>query len=227
MNTTQQINLVIVDDHPVMRRGLAVILEQNKNFRVVGQADGESDAQEVLTRTSPDCIIVDISLKDGNGLELVKKVRTHFPQIYILVVSMYEESLYAERALRAGAKGYVTKQEAADRIVDALHIVLQGGIYVSEPLARKIMGRVFSNDSSPQETGVRSLTDRELQIFELLGHGKDIHEIAEILQLSSRTVETHRYNIVNKLNLKKSSELIRETIYWIQVENRKVPSERF
>ena len=222
MKSDKPAELVIVDDHPVMRRGLTAILEQDKNFRVTGQADGESDALEVFARVSPDCAIVDISLKDGNGLELIKKMKNSFPQIAIVVVSMYQESLYAERALRAGAKGYVTKEEAADRIAEALRVVLQGGVYVSEPLARKIMSRIFSNDSSSCQTGIPSLTDRELQIFEFLGHGKTVSDIAELLQLSARTVESHRYNILNKLNLKKASELVQEAIYWVQVENQKV-----
>lgn len=221
MIKSKRISAVIIDDHPVMRRGLAAILEQDKTFCVAGQADGETDAMELLKKVQADCAIVDIALKDGNGLELIKKMRTSFPDILILVVSMYEESLYAERALRAGAKGYVTKQEAANHIVDALNIVMRGGIYVSEPLSHKIMGRLYSHDAASRETGIKSLTDRELQVYELLGHGKDIHEIAGILRVSSRTVEVHRYNILNKLNLKKSSELVQEAIYWVQVENKK------
>ena len=223
MNEQKQTSLLIVDDHPVMRQGLAMVLAQDKSFRVAAQADGETDALEALEKFLPDCAIVDISLKDGNGLDLIKKMKASFPQVMILVISTYEESLYAERALRAGAKGYVTKQEAADRILDALRVVMEGGVYVSEPLAQKIMSRLFSGEvSSAGETGITSLTDRELQVFELLGSGKDIHEIAQTLKLSSRTVEAHRYNILNKLNLKKSSELVQEAIYWTQVENRKI-----
>ncbi len=221
MEPDKPIKIVIIDDHPVMRQGLAAILEQEKNFKVVGHAEGQSEALEVFAAQPVDCAIVDISLKEGGGLDLIKKMRADFPQIHILVVSMYEESLYAERALRAGAKGYVTKREAAECIVEALSVILQGEIYVSGALSRKIIGRMFSSQTPLTESGVQSLTDRELQIYEFLGHGKDLREIAETLGLSVRTVETHRYNILNKLNLKKSSELIQEAIYWVQVENRK------
>ena len=222
MNPPKSLEVVIVDDHPVMRRGLEAILLQHGGFKIAGQADGESAALEVISKTSADCALVDLSLREGSGLDLVKKLKQNFPQLPVVVVSMHEESLYAERALRAGAKGYVTKEDAADHVVEAIQTVLRGGIYVSAPLSQKIMGRLFSSPASESSTGIESLTDRELQIFEFFGEGKDVNEIAQILQLSSRTVETHRYNIINKLNLKKSSEMLQRAIHWVQVENRKV-----
>ncbi len=148
MEINRQLNLVIVDKHPLMRQGLAVIIQQNKNFKVVGEAGNAVEALEVINHSLPDCAIVDIAMKDPGGLSLIKMVKDRFPQVWIMVISDYEESFYAERALRSGARGYVTKQEAADTIADALETIRQGGVYVSEPLGRKIMGRLFNDGAA-------------------------------------------------------------------------------
>jgi DNA-binding NarL/FixJ family response regulator len=178
---------------------------------VCGEADDAHTAMEAIDKTVPDLALVDISLKDTYGIELVKDIKAQHPQVRTLVLSMHDESLYAERALRAGARGYMTKQEASKKVVGAIRQVLGGGIYVSEKMAGVLLGRVAGDkqgDGSPADR----LSDRELEIFQLLGEGLAVREIAKRLHVSTKTVEAHRTHIKEKLNIRTSPELLRYAI---------------
>ena len=210
--------IMIVDDHPVMRKGLSEVLLSCEQFEICGEADGQSAALELLKNIRPNLIIIDITLKEGSGIELIKQIKASDRSLKMLVVSMHEESLYAERALRAGAKGYLTKQQASSKIIDASIAVLNDKIYVSEDMSQIMMERLIGGETETAENRINVLTNRELEIFEHMGHGKDIKEIAKLLGLSFRTIEAHRTNIMAKFRLKKASELVKEAIYWIQVE---------
>lgn len=203
--------IMIVDDHPIMREGLAQLINQEKDLAICGQFEEATKAFEAVATLKPDIAIVDISLKGSSGIELLKNIKVHYPKLLVLVLSMHDESLYAERVLRAGASGYIMKQEATDRVLIALRRVLNGEIYLSEKMSAKLMhqlvgGRV--NSGSLMER----LSDRELEVFGLIGQGRGTREIAEQLHLSVKTIESHRAHIKEKLNLKNATELVHRAI---------------
>lgn len=213
--------LLIVDDHPVMRQGLAQLLNLEKDFTVCGQAgsapQGLSSARSML----PDLAIVDISLKGASGLDLVKDMHSFLPKLPVLVLSMHDETIYAERALRAGAKGYVMKQEAAESVITAIRRLLAGQIYLSDAMNSRLVNR-FASGALPAD-GKRSivgrLTDRELQILQQIGLGRGTRHIAEDLHISVKTVETHRAHLKEKLQLRNAPELVRFAIEWARSED--------
>ncbi|WP_035610728.1 response regulator transcription factor [Haloferula sp. BvORR071] len=205
--------IVLVDDHPMVRERLAELINRESDMIVCGEAEDRGEALEVITREQPRLAIVDLSLKRSSGLDLIKDLRTLQPQLLILVLSMQEEDLYAERVIRAGAHGYITKQEATRKILEAIRQVLEGRIFMSSQLSGDILSRMLGKNRSSTDP-LKELTDRELQVFDLVGQGYAARYIAEHLGLDSKTVETYRARIKDKLELKDSSELLRRAIAW-------------
>jgi DNA-binding NarL/FixJ family response regulator len=212
--------ILIVDDHPMMRRGLTDTLESEPGFEVVLQLERAEQVLDVLDNYELDLMIIDVSLPGMNGIELVKNVIFQKPDQKILVISRHEESLYAERALRAGAKGYIMKFEPSDVLLKAVKKVIGGGIYVSEELNEKLLMNAMHGKKDPEASTVDLLSDRELEVFELIGHGKSSTEIAEQLHLAAKTVETYRSRIKEKMDFKNSTEMIFHAVKW--VENEKI-----
>jgi DNA-binding NarL/FixJ family response regulator len=206
--------ILIVDDHPMMRQGLAQLIGAESDLAICGESENAEHALDAINSLKPDLVIADISLPGKNGLELIKDFQAIQPDLPILVISMHDESLYAERVLRAGGRGYIMKQEGGKKLMQAIRQVLEGKIYVSEKMSADILemfsGRRAGSESSP----VEKLTDREFEVFQLLGQGKGTRDIAEKLHLSVKTVEVHRANIKAKLKLKSASELIRFAVRW-------------
>ncbi len=206
--------ILLVDDHPVMRQGLRELLSREPDLEICGEAEDALEAVRLVESLSPDLMIVDISLKGSSGIDLMKRIRAMHPEVRMLVASMHDEVLYADRALRAGAMGYVSKQEAAEMLLDAVRHVLRGGVYMSPEMRARILARAPGEpkgDGSP----VASLSDRELEVFEAIGTGRSTREIAEQLHLSVKTIETHRENIKRKLGLAGNIELIQRSCRWV------------
>jgi DNA-binding NarL/FixJ family response regulator len=209
-------SVYVVDDHPIVRQGLVDLINQQNDLMVCGQSETAEEALEDLKQVKPSIMIVDISLKGMNGLELVKNIYSRFPAIYILVLSMHSESHYAERAIRAGAKGYMAKDEAVDKVLTAIRMILKGKFYLREEWMGSILLRFVHGKSSHQAGEVSALTNRELEVFESLGKGIGTRDIAEKLSLSVKTIETYRERIKDKLNLKNAAELLQRAVYWVQ-----------
>ena len=206
--------ILIVDDHPMMRTGLAQLIGNEDDLKVCGEADNAAQALDAVAKQKFDLALVDISLPDKNGLELIKDIRTLKPELPILVVSMHDESLYAERVIRAGALGYITKQEATRKILVAIRRVLEGIIYLNEKIASRIISRLTAHAGAVAATPAELLSDRELQVFDLTGRGQNTKEIATRLHLAVKTIETYRARIRGKLKLKNTSELLQSAISW-------------
>lgn len=213
--TTGVARILIVDDHPIVREGLAARINRQPDLKVCGEAEDVADALELVKTTRPDLIIVDLSLKTGQGLELIKKVKARSEETKMLVSSMYDESLYAERALRAGAQGYINKQEISDKIIDAIRMVLSGKMYLSQRMTERLLQRAVGSAPQIVQSPIETLSDRELEIFKMIGKGCTTRQIANELHLSIKTVETHRENIKGKLNIPNSAELSREAVQWV------------
>jgi DNA-binding NarL/FixJ family response regulator len=213
--------LLIVDDHPMMRTGLAQLIDNEGDLKVCAEADNAGQAINAVSKQKFDLALVDISLPDKNGLELIKDLRALNPDLPILVVSMHDELVYAERVLRAGARGYIMKQEGGQKFLQAIRQVLAGQVFVSE----KMSARILENLSGPQaaNTGspVRRLSDREFEVFQLIGQGVSTGDIAVRLRLSVKTVEVHRANIKQKLSLLTATELVRYAVRWLDSQGPK------
>lgn len=207
--------IMIVDDHALVRLGLAQIIDAQPDLEVVGQAEGMADALRQLQATRCDLVIVDISLKDGNGLELIKHIHAIDASIKILVLSMHDETIFSERGLKAGATGYINKEEPPERVVEAIRAVQEGQIYLSPRMTTRIVSRAWGANSDVPATPVDALSDRELQVFELIGRGRTTRQIAEGLHLSIKTIETHRERIKDKLALRANMELIQCAMRWM------------
>lgn len=205
----------IVDDHPVVRQGVAMTLGHESDLELVGEAASAAEALAAIEKTCPDVAIVDLTLKDSNGLDLVKDIRIRFPDIRVLVLSMRDESFYAERCLRAGARGYVSKDEGPRRLVEAIRQVLRGEIAVSEHMASSLMARIVPGAIDEDQSSIQSLTDRELEVFELIGQGLATREIARRLHISPKTVDSHREHIKAKLQVDTASDLLKHAIQWM------------
>ena len=206
--------LLLVDDHAVMRQGLAAIVNEEPDLEVCGEAESAQQALALLATTKVDVAVVDISLKGSDGLELIRQISSLHPHVLSLVLSMYDESVYAERALRAGARGYVKKAEAADTVMTAVRRILHGATYVSESVAAQIVNRVAGGRAAADPLGVEGLTDRELQVLRQIGRGMGNREIADDLSISVKTVETHREHIKRKLSLPTAGDLLRYAIHF-------------
>lgn len=203
--------ILLVDDHPVVRDGLAEMINRQPGLRICGEAEDRARALTAIETCQPDLAIIDLALKGSSGIELIKDIRARYPELLVLVVSMHDEMVYAERALRAGASGYVNKHEAATKIVAAIQRVLKGGIYLSDRMTAQIAAKLAGRAQGAPTEG---LADRELQVFELIGKGFSTREIAGQLHLSDSTVETYRARIKEKLRLKDANELLRSAILW-------------
>ena len=215
MSTTKKaFRILIVDDHPMVREGLIARISRHSDLEVCGEAADIPEALVQLKEAIPDLVIVDISLKAGSGIDLIKQIKAQHEGTKMLVASMYDESLYAERALRAGAMGYINKQEMAEKVILAIRRVLSGKMYLSPQMTDRILHRALGGGDA-EGSPVGSLSDRELEIFGLIGQGRTTREIAGELHLSIKTVETHRENIKAKLNVKNSAELGRHAVQWV------------
>ena len=201
--------MLLVDDHPIVREGLARVIDQEADFTVCATAVNAQEAVRAVTSAKPDIAVVDVSLDGAHGIDLVKDLKNRHPDLAVVMLSMHDETLYAERALRAGARGYVMKQEATRRITTALRRIREGHIYVSEHLGSTLLGRLVDAPAERQASPVDALSDRELEVLRLIGQGYKTGEIAHALKRSVNTVDTHRANIKRKLNLKSGAELAR------------------
>lgn len=219
--TKSRTRILIVDDHPMMRQGLAALINNEKDLTVCGEAESAAQAMDAIAANQPDLVLADITLPDKSGLELIKDTLALHPGLRILVVSMHDESLYAERVLRAGGRGYIMKQEGGRRLMDGIRQVLAGQIYVSEKMSKRILELFSGQRNSSGGSPVEKLTDREFEVFQLVGEGKGTREIAEKLHLSVKTVEVHRLHIKEKLEIKTAAELIRFAVRWVESQ---VPS---
>lgn len=207
--------IVIVDDHPSTRDGLVTRVDLEPDLDVVGEASDVDEAIEVIGEVRPDLAVIDVSLKSSSGIDLVKEVKDRYPQVKMLVWSMYDESLYAERALRAGAMGYINKQHVTDTIIDAIRAILAGELFISKELSAKMLHRIVGGKESVSVSPVASLSDRELETFRLIGQGLTTKEIAKAMRLSPKTIETYRARIKEKLELDDMPSLTREATLWV------------
>ncbi len=211
----------IVDDHAIVRRGLEQLINQETDLVVCGEAENMQTALEAMKTLRPDVALVDLSLGGESGLELIKDIKVRYPTVAVLVLSMHDELFYAERALRAGAKGYIMKLQAADQILGAIRQILSGEIYLSGPMAAKVLRKVAGGKSEISRSPIERLSDRELEVFQLIGIGVGTRHIAERLSRSVKTVETYREHIKQKLDLKDATELTQAAIQWLQSEHTK------
>ncbi|MHC4564973.1 MAG: response regulator [Planctomycetota bacterium] len=200
--------ILIVDDHPIVRQGLAELVNHESDLVVCGQAEDSHEAIKAIKDLSPTMAIIDISLKETSGLELIKDIHSQCPDLPVLALSMHDEMLYAERALRAGAMGYIMKQEATENVIVAVRRILGGEIYVSNRMAARMVRKLVTGQIEPSTSQVESLSDRELEVFHLIGKGHGTRQISERLHLSVKTIETYRAHIKEKLNLADAAELL-------------------
>jgi len=207
--------ILLVDDHPVLRKGLARLIDSKDGFAVCGEAGTAVEAMSLIRELRPSLVVVDIGLPGASGIELTKTIRAEFSDLPVLILSMHEEALYATRALRAGAMGYIVKQDAIDNIATALHQTLNGQRYLSPAISSQLQANGVEDQPRSSHDFVDLLTDRELEIFELIGKGRDVREISTALNVSPKTVETHRTNIKEKLKLKNSRQVARIALQWI------------
>lgn len=211
----QKHRIILVDDHPVMRQGFARIIDDESDLEVCAQFDSAVGVMDAIATLKPDLIIVDICLEDSHGLELIKDIRAQFERLPILGLSMYDETLYAERAVRAGANGYVMKRSDTKSVIEAIHTVLDGGLWLGEGIRErmvdKFLGRKAANASS-----LEGLSDREFEVFQLIGQGFKTRQIASKLSISPKTVDTYRAHLKEKLNLDNGTELVRHALHWVE-----------
>jgi DNA-binding NarL/FixJ family response regulator len=212
--TTTKTRIMIVEDHVVVQEGLKILIEDEADLAVVGCAESIGDALRLLPQLKPDVVIVDISLGEENGLDLIKQLHDDSPELPVLALSMHDESLYAERALRAGAKGYIMKKEAMKNVLLAIRQVLSGEIYVSSPMALRMAHKLVDRQSAKNGSVLEKLSDREFEVFNLIAQGIGPTEIANRLSVSVKTIETHRERIKQKLALKSGSALTRFAVKW-------------
>lgn len=204
----------VVDDHPIVRQGLTLLINQETDLTVCGEAEEMHSALRAIMAVRPDILIVDISLNGPDGLELLKHIRLNSPRLPVLILSMHDESIYAERALRAGANGYIMKQEATEKVLVALRRILSGEIYVSDRIANSMLQHYVRGANLSGHSSVSELTDRELEVFRLIGEGHGTRQIADELHLSVKTVESYQAHIKEKLSLRNSRELVQHAVQW-------------
>jgi DNA-binding NarL/FixJ family response regulator len=208
--------VLIVDDHPILRKGLAMLINQEADLIVIAEADNAQKALEMIDKHKPDMLIVDISLPGIDGIELIKTVKLRYRNLPSLVVSMHDETLFAERALRAGARGYIMKQEALERVLVAIRRILAGEIFVSDKITTNMLEKLVSVDGTATNSAVGLLSNRELTVFRMIGQGIKTSQIAEKLHLSVKTIESYRSHIKEKLKLNDGTDLLKYAIQWVQ-----------
>src|SRR5580693_9261508 len=204
----------VVDDHPLLRQGLALLINREQDLMVCGEAEEAQTAMTEIAAKRPDILIADISLNGPDGLDLLKNLRTQYPSLPVLILSMHDESIYAERALRARANGYIMKQEATEKVLVAVRRILDGEVYLSDRMANKMLQQYIGGAPAAIQSRISALSDRELEVFCLIGEGRGTREIAEELHLSIKTVETYQAHIKEKLRLHSGRELIQHAIQW-------------
>jgi DNA-binding NarL/FixJ family response regulator len=207
--------ILVVDDHPMVREGIARLVDNEQDLMICGQADDAPEALKAISETKPDIVVVDVSLKSSSGIELMKSIKAQYPKLPVLVLSMHNEALYAERALRAGAMGYIMKQEASENLLIAIRRVLGGQIYISDKVSKRLIRQLARGRADIGTSSVDNLSDRELEVFHMIGLGCGTSQIAEKLYLSIKTIETYRTHIKKKLNLTDSRELLQYAIQWV------------
>jgi len=212
---THRARILIVDDHPLVRSGLKLLIDCEPDLAVCGEAANANEAMRLLESQNPDLLIVDLSLKESSGLELIKRIKARSPEAKMLVSSMFEEALYAERVLSAGALGFVHKQEGMERVIEAIRCVLSGRVWLSSAMSERMLRRMTVSQPATSQSPVHTLSDRELEVFEQIGRGRATKDIARQLHLSIKTVETHREKIKAKLGLKSAAELNRAAFQWV------------
>ncbi|MCC6272942.1 MAG: response regulator transcription factor [Deltaproteobacteria bacterium] len=217
-NPKPKTRILIVDDHPIVRQGFAQLINDTEDLELAGEAGDAAAAMDALKKNRPDFAIVDISLKGGNGLDLTKSMLAERPDLPVLVVSMFDEGLYVERVLRAGAKGYLMKQEATEKVVAAIRRILSGELYVSEKM-RDVLLQKLVTGQSPEASPLEKLSDRELEVMQLLGQGRGTRQIAETLHVSIKTVESHYAKIKEKCHLSNVNELIQYAVKWFHSDS--------
>jgi DNA-binding NarL/FixJ family response regulator len=203
----------LVDDHPIVRQGLALFIEREPDLMVCGEAEDATSALQAIRDSTPDFVILDISLDGRDGLELLKTLRVRHPNLPVLVLSMHDESVYAERSLRAGANGYIMKQEAADKVITAIRQILGGDVYLSDRLTKRMLQQFVNGSISPRDP-LAKLSDRELEVFRLIGAGHGTRQIADELHVSAKTVESYQAHIKEKLALRNARELVQHAVEW-------------
>ena len=211
---TDAIRVYLVDDHPLVREGLTNLVNQQRNMQVCGEAEAVPDALDGIAATNPDVVVVDISLKGASGLDLIKLLKTRQPNVKVVALSMHDETLYAERALRAGALGYVMKRESSKRIVDAISRVAEGKLALSDPMTETLAQKFVAGSTGADKTPIEQLSDRELEVFAMLGRGFETRRVADTLDISIKTVQAYCVRIKQKLGLGTAAELVYEAIRW-------------
>jgi DNA-binding NarL/FixJ family response regulator len=206
--------IYVVDDHPLLVQGLTDLINAQPDMKVTGTTPEWTVALSQFQKEKPDVVILDITLKNANGVEVLKNLRVHFPDLKVLMLSMHDESLYAMRALKAGAQGYIMKASATEKVITAIRQILSGELYLSEEMSRRAMATLVGRKKETGGSPLEDLSDRELEVFTLIGEGLTTRQIAEKLHLSVKTIETHRAHIKEKLNLKNSTELVQHAIHW-------------
>ena len=205
--------VLLVDDHPIVRQGLALLIDREADLTVCGEAEGSHSAFHAISTLRPDIVVLDISLSGPDGLDVLKEIRTKTTNLPVLILTMHDESIYAERAMRAGANGYIMKQEATEKVLVAIRRILQGEVYLSDQLTN-LMLRQYARGTAPKSSPLVNLSDRELEVFRLIGEGHGTRQIADDLHVSVKTIESYQAHIKEKLALRNSRELVQHAIQW-------------
>jgi DNA-binding NarL/FixJ family response regulator len=211
---TKKCRILLVDDHPIVRQGLALLIDREPDLSVCGEAEGAHTAFHAITTLCPDLVVLDISLSGPDGLDVLKEIRTKTTNLPVLILSMHDESIYAERAMRAGANGYIMKQEATEKVLVAIRRILQGEVYLSDRLTNTMLQQYVRGTPSTKSSPLVTLTDRELEVFRLIGEGHSTRQIADELHLSVKTIESYQAHIKEKLALKNARELVQHAVEW-------------
>lgn len=206
--------IVIIDDHPIVRQGFAQLINQEEDLTVIGEAEDAAGAVDLIEACNPDLALVDLSLKNSNGIELIKDLNRLKPELKVLVISLHDESVYAERALRAGAKGFIMKAEATDSVMIAIRMVLRGEVYLSDKMRNQLLSAMAGGGTTRAMNPTEVLSDRELEVLQAIGRGESTRAIADILCLSVKTIETYKSHLKQKLALKNSTELMQYAVEW-------------
>lgn len=211
---TKKCRVLLVDDHPIVRQGLALLIDREADLSVCGEAEGAHSAFRAIETLRPDIVVLDISLSGPDGLDVLKEIRTKSGSLPVLILSMHDESIYAERAMRAGANGYIMKQEATEKVLIAIRRILQGDVYLSDRLTNTMLQQYVRGAAPTKSSPLLNLTDRELEVFRLIGEGHGTRQIADQLHLSVKTIESYQAHIKEKLALRNARELVQHAIEW-------------